>query len=329
MKYILTLISLIFINFCCIAQVSVQSANWNDHIDQRSRREIKLLNDQVMACFKSGDSVKLMSIYSDGLKQRAAGKTGAIVDFLQPIITTTNYSLLDEYLCTNSATGGVSSIFKGVSGDNDYKLNYTVFAKETYWSLLLYNYNDIEILVTCGYSKYGNNWKLDNLYAGQYKLKGNTAVGLYRKAEKYFADGDIADAVIMMYLARQLVAPASNIFEYFKLPEMKEFGDKIYKEAGSKLPLEISTISTAPKIVGIEPVVIPEGIFPMINYYTSIPLTDTVKLKAENDSIQKNIGNVLVNINKHNTMVFFRAYNQIPDGKTPMKRYGFVMKISK
>ena len=132
-----------------------------------------------------------------------------------------------------------------------------------------------------------------------------------------------------MFVARQFATPASNIFEYFKMPEMKDFGDKLYKETAAKFPIVVPDVSTSPKIVGLEPVIIDEGIFPMVNYYTTIPLDDTVKLKAENDSIQKNISKVLMNIDKNNTMIFFRAYNQIPDGKTPMQRYGFVMKVAK
>ena len=65
----------------------------------------------------------------------------------------------------------------------------------------------------------------------------------------------------------------------------------------------------------------------MINYKSEIKLADTAALRAENNILQKDIGNIFPGIEKNNNYIFYRAYNQVPDGKTLLHHYGFVQKV--
>ena len=46
------------------------------------------------------------------------------------------------------------------------------------------------------------------------------------------------------------------------------------------------------------------------------------------DSLKKVIGKIFPGIEKDKKYVFFQAHNEIPDGKTPVEHFGFVLKSS-
>jgi len=65
----------------------------------------------------------------------------------------------------------------------------------------------------------------------------------------------------------------------------------------------------------------------MIEYYSSISLGDTATLRLENDKINQEIGKVFKGIDKDKKFLFYKAYNELPNGKTPVKTYGFVKEL--
>ncbi len=304
------------------------SANWNHDIDSKSRNQIELLDNEVIACFNEGNAQKLTSLFSDTLKKIAGNSIQDLMNQIHPIIDTKNYELLDEYLINNSQVGGTSTIFKGMSEDNDYKINYSILTKETYISLIIYKRQNREFLFTCIYGKYGNTWELNTIRFGPYKIFEKNSIDFYKQSKIDFANGDLIDAGININLAQQTSLPANNAFVYFKLSEMMEFNRKLAGEAKMKIafPLKINALNTSPQIFGVEPIVTTEGVFPLIKYLTTIQLADIVDLKAENDQIKKEIVKVFPGIDKNNKYVFLKAYNKIPDGKTAVPTYGFMLK---
>jgi len=314
----------------CMAQtgVSISTANCNDHIDAKSRSEIKLLDDKIIAAFNENDPHLLISLYSERLQKDAAGKSEEFINTVHPVITSKNYALLDEYLYKSSAIGNVGTVFKGQSEDNDYSINFNIYSTETYISLLLYKGPINEFLFTVIYGKYADSWKIDVIRVGPYKVLGKDAVDFYKLAENYLAKGDLIDAGINLRLTQQLCLPAEQIFVYFKFPEMKEFGTKLAQEGEAKIsfPLKISQISSTPQVFDLEPVVLKEGVFPSIKYLSTIRLEDTTALRKENDQIKGVIGKIFPGIDRDNKYIFFKAYNQMPDGKTPVHTYGFMLK---
>jgi hypothetical protein len=63
----------------------------------------------------------------------------------------------------------------------------------------------------------------------------------------------------------------------------------------------------------------------MVAYLSKINLKDTVALKNENEELKKVIVNIFPGIEKGKKYVFFQAYNEIPNGKTPVNHYGFAL----
>jgi hypothetical protein len=137
----------------------------------------------------------------------------------------------------------------------------------------------------------------------------------------------------MMIITSQLVSPGGTYFSFNKESDMKIFFSKVIDEANTtyRLPIVINQLKTNPQIFSMSPQVVEEaghqGVFPVIRYKSSIKLTDTVALKAENQALQQNIGNIFKGMDQNNQYILYQAYNQIPDGKTAPKHYGFIQKL--
>lgn len=307
---------------------SIAKVNFNENINKKTRSQIKLLSDQLVASFYEKNTDKLISLFSDGLKTKHLSQSADLINEIHPLIKTKKYALLDEYLANNSNIGQMASLFKSASQDNDYQINYKVYSRETYIALLICKNEVSDLLFTCIYGKYNGNWKLDVILIGKYKIRGKTAVDLYKQAKIEYTNNDLFDATKDIGLSEQIGTPAKDVFVYFKLPEMKNFAAKLEKDVKSKIifPITITEIKTAPRIITVQPVEINEGVFPAVSYMSKISLKDTVALKAENEQIKKVIGSIFPGIDKNNKYVFFKAFNQMPDGKTPIEHYGFMLK---
>ena len=321
--YKLLLIGLIFLSSC-----SVGTGNWNDHIDAESRAQIKTLNDKMIDALHDNNPQKLREIFSDKLKEKSGADLDAFVSKVHESFESTKYSLLDEYLTNGSAVGTTAIVFKGVSGEYDYKINYEPQTKETYISLVINDGIAHKVLLTCIYGKYGDDWKLNVLKIGDYSYFGKNAVDFYKQAKTNYASGNLIDAADDIAMVQRTAAPAEQLFQYQKEDEMKEFATKVMTEANSKfpLPMKIADVKTNPQVYNISPKVMRDGIFPMVTYISKIDLKDTVALKKENEELKKVIGTIFPGIEKGKKFVFFQAYYEVPNGNTPTEHYGFVLR---
>jgi len=318
-----SLIGLILLISC-----SIGTTNWNDHIDANSRTQIKELNNKLIEALQEKNSRKLKEIFSDKLNKTSAADLDILLAKVENYLVSPNFKILDEYK-TNAAIGTTTSVFKGVSGEYDYKVNFEVMNKETFVSLILNEGISSTTLLTCIYGKYGDDWKLNILQIGPYSIFGKNAVDFYKQAKADYEKGNLIDAADDIAMVQQTAAPANEIFQYQKDEEMKTFATKVYTEANKifHLPLKVEAINTNPKIYNISPQVMNEGIFPMVTYISKINLKDTVSLKNENEELKKIIGTLFPGVDKDKKYVFFQVYNEIPTGKTPIEHYGFVLNV--
>jgi hypothetical protein len=268
----------------------------------------------------------LKEIFSDKLKEKVGSDWETFTTKAGKFLVSQKFTLLDEYK-TNGEIGTNTSVFKGVSGENDYKVNFEVLNKETYVSLLLNEGIANTILLTCIYGKYGEEWKLNNLQVGAYSFFGKNAIDFYKQAKVNYEKGNLIDAVDDIVMVQQTAAPAAKLFQYQKNEEMKIFATKVYTEANKQfpLPMKVEAIKTNPQIYSITPKPMNEGVFPMVAYISKIDLKDTVALKRENEELKKVIGTLFPGIEKGKKFIFFQAYNEIPNGKTPVEHYGFAL----
>ena len=305
---------------------SVNTANFNDHIDPKEREIIKTLDDKIIDALAQNNTAKLKEVFSEDLQKKSGPDLEQFVAMVQDLFKEKNYTILDEYLENSSAIGTTAVTTKGMS-EEDYKIKFPVLTKETYISLLVNNGSHKSQLLTCIYGKFGSEWKLTVLRVGDYSFFGKTAIDFYKQAKINYEQGKLIDAANDIMMARKTARPADDNFHYQNEEKMSAFADKILQEANAKFlfPIKVGQIKTNPQILNFSPTPMTEGIFPTVAYLSQINLKDTVALKKENDELQKMIGILLPGIDKGKKYVFFRAYNEVSGGKISNDSYGFIL----
>jgi hypothetical protein len=322
-----TINKLLLVGLTIFMGCSVGSGNWNDHINRADREKIKVLDSKIIDALAENNPTELKEIFSDELEKNAASKIGKFVETVHEKFKPKDYSILDEYLENNSVIGTTAVAIKAVSSESDYKISYPVLTKETYISLLINNGSAKSELVTCIYGKYGSDWKLTVLKIGDYSYFGMTAIAFYKQAKANYEKGNLVDAATDILMIQRTATPADDMFHYQNADTMAAFANKAWTEVNAKFvfPIKVEEIKTTPQILNFSPTPMAEGIFPTVGYLSKINLKDTVALKKENDDLKKVIGKVLPGIDKGKKYVFFKAYNEIPNGKTPVESYGFIL----
>lgn len=308
------------------------SGTWkNENIDKDKKEQIKILNDKLFKAIISNDIAGVKSLMSDKLLEKGASDLDKLINQVSASFKSDSYRILDEYNVRNSTTGIGNTLPSGLSGENDYAVNYQALNKEMYVSLLLPNGLDNELLITAIYGNYDNQWKINILQFGQYSFFKKTAPDYYKLAKESYDKSYLIDAVNYVGLSKQCLKPANDFFQYQKEKDINEFYDKVMKEVNSKFkfPMTLDNVDTKPKVFRIYPEIINEGFFPMVNYLTSINLRDTTALKAENEKVKKEISQIFTGINKDKKFVFYQAFNELPDGKKLVGHYGFMDKRTK
>ena len=323
-NYILYLI-LITITFSS-CNVGTYGNQRNDNIDEKLRREIRKLDKKIIDGIANNKPSKIKSLLSDKLIEKSGSDISKYIDQVNNFVKSNNYNILDQYYVNNSTTGIGNTLISGVDGVNDYTLNYRALNKEMFISLLLTDNGMDKILITNIYGKYPDGWKLNILQFGQYTVNNKTATELYNQAKKEYENKYLVDATNNMLLSSQVSNPGNGYIKYNKSKEMENFYDKLLIEIKEKyaFPITMDKIESKPKIINILPQRMEEGYFPMVNYVTKIDLTDTLKIRIENDKINNNIDNLFTGLTKNKKYVFYKAFSSMPNGKNKIPTYGFV-----
>lgn len=323
---LLTILSVFGLQSCNVGT----TGTWKDeNIEQSLKNEIETLDKKVLEAVTTNNIELLKSIMSDKLLEKSGDNIGQLIEQASSVITTTDYKVLNQFQAKNSTTGIGNTIMSGVSELNDYIIHYQALNEEMFISLLIPKSVLDEFIVTNIYGKYPDGWKLNILQFGQYKVNGKTAPELYSEAKAEYENGYLMDAANNMFLSSRVANPANNFWQYQKEDEMKEFYEKVMKEINSKykFPMTLEAIDSKPQILSIYPQGTADGYFPMIEYLTNLDLEDTLQTKAEYEKIHSEIVKAFNGIEKDKDYIFYKAFSEMPDGKTPAPTYGFVKEL--
>ena len=305
----------------------------NDHIDPEINNQIALLNKKLFKSIVASDVNGAKKLMAPILIENSGKEISAIVSTFNDNFKTADYQILDQYYTKNSGKNLTNTLFSSRADASDYKIAYLALNEEMYVSVLISKNLPVNFLLLVVYGKYDDGWKINILEVGNYTILDKTTPDFYKTALEQYKKGNLINAVDQIIVASEIAHPADSHFSYSSDNEMQAFYSKVLKEADAKykFPLVLNNIKTKPNIFSINPQVLTEGnikgVFPMVKYQTKISLSDSVALKAENFEIQKSIAEKISGINNDNALVLYQAFNQTPDGKTPVKHYGFIQRI--
>jgi hypothetical protein len=306
------------------------SGSWIDeNIPTELKNEINKLDKAVVKAVTDKNSDHLKANLSKVLIEKSGKDIDNLIEQIANVISNPNYQVLNQFYVKNTTTGVGNTVISGVGETNDYVIHYQALNKEMFISILIPQDSLDELIITNIYGKYPDGWKLNILQFGQYKINGRTAPELYLKAKSEYEKGYLIDAGNDMFLNSIVAKPANNFWQYQNEKEMKKFYETVMSEIKTKyvFPFTINEIKSAPKIVNIFPQGTRDGYFPMIEYLTNIDLHDTTKTKAENNLIHQSIGNIFEGIDKDKKFIFYKAFNEIPNGTKEVQTYGFVKEL--
>lgn len=327
MKYIT--IILIFILGLYSCNVGTYESWSNENIDPKIKEEIKQLDEQVIRALVQNNSTKLKGYMSSGLLEQSGNDIAQLVNQVNGVITNENYRILDQFYVKSTTEGISNTVMSGINDKDDYVIHYKALNKDMFISLIISTNGMDELLITNIYGKYKNEWKLNIIQFNAYSLNGMIATELYQKAKEQYEKGYLIDATNYMFLSSQVSRPANALWKYQVEDDMKDFMDEILKEAKSKyqFPITLYEIDSKPQIINVSPKGMDEGYFPMVDYLTTIDLNDTASTRIENDKIHKSIGNIFKGLDKDKKYIFYKAWNEIPNGKDPIPNYGFAKEM--
>jgi len=328
MKITFITIGLILLSFVSISQINIDVIK-NIDIPDTIKSNIELLNNKIFKSIESRNADLFYNeVISDKLKTKEDGSLKSFILQLSMSYDKKGYEIKDQFFIPKIKEKQDLIITGEKDTEYEYKLEFGIGNADSYVSLL--TFNNETILLGLIYRKYDNEWRLHFFGAGYYKYRDKLSFDYYKTATTQLNKGYFVDAGLNAPLIKLLLKP-NQFYSYTKHDIMYNFVDKVDSIVKSKysFPVTIESIKTKPKVFLIELQEMKEGIFPMVNYVSTIPISNTKKLKNENDLIQKQIGILFPGLDKDKKYIFYSAHDRLPNKWDKMEVYGFVQEIKK
>lgn len=328
MKKLVLLIWVIFLFACNNEKGNILKDN---NIDQSIRDEIATLDQQIVDALANNNADLIKDMMAEELKAKSGDSINVIIEQLSSYISENKYEIVNQFYTTNNKPADKIVLNSGSDSTKDYSMVFTVNNKDAFVSLLKLSIGYKDILVSIVYGKYNDEWKVNIIHFGLYAIHGKTANDYFASARKKYEAGYFMDAFMDMMVCMDIIYPAGEIFLYHNERKMHKFVYQIIDNIETQMtfPLPINDIQGKPQIVSIYPKTTDEGIFPLIDYYTTTSIDDTLKLMTENDAIHAIIEKYIPGITIDKKYVFYRAFNEMPDGVTNLPYYGMIQEQEK
>lgn len=322
-KLLLLFLSILMFQSC---QPNSTSMNVNKGIKKKIRKEIKVLNDQLIKSISDKNINGLKVLLSDDVLKKDGFEIEKTINELNATLQSNKYKILNEYQVKSSSTGNLNTIDSGDSDINDYLIMYQTLNEEMYVSVLMTEGKIIENLIIVVYGKYNDKWKINILKIGDYKINNKTAPEYYQLAKDCYEKDYLIDAVNYIGIAKYISRPADKFFQFKKEKNINEFYDKVMVEVQSKfkLPMTLENIETKPTLLRISPEITNDGVYPVVYYLSKIKLKNSKELKAENEQIKKEIGRIFTGIDKDKKYVVYKVFNEMPNDEGEVDNLVFI-----
>lgn len=299
--------------------------NKDDQIDPNIKSQIHELNSKIIEGINENNPDKVFSICSPNLLEKK-GDLNNLMQLLKGHLEINNFEILNEFYQKNTSKNITTQVMTGRNKDHDYVIGYEALNKEMYVLVGYFKDEIYEKSITLIYGKYGNTWKLNIINFGVLRIMNKNAYDWYLVAKTNFDKGYLIDAICNLGIATQVLKPANQLWQYQKEKEIKDFEMKVRNEINAKFifPLSVNYVNSKPKVFRIFPIGINVGYFPVIEYTTTINLSDTTSLSKECDEIHSKIGEIFNGIDKNNKMIVYRAFKVIPKENESVEQYGFI-----
>lgn len=326
MKFFATLLILVASVFMS-CHTTVIGVRKNENINPELRSEIKKLDELIMQKIFAADSVGMIGLCSEKMLAVSRKDAGWMILMLNQAIHKNNFVEFNNYHIVNSAENAPAIIPVDMSSDGGYKLRYVPATKESYLSQYIVSDSiSSDFLLTIFYTQGKEKWEISLIHFYPYRICGKTAPQLLADAKSSYANNNLVDAVNYASLIQYISRPGEDAWIYEHEEDMRTFYNKVAKEASARFdfPLTLTGVKTAPKMQRFYPQPTRKGIFTLIPYQTVVPLADTIALKEEFNAIRKVTPLIFDGLNRDKKYVYYKAFNEPPDGKKEGPAFIFI-----
>lgn len=310
------------------------SGTWkDDHIDPAVRAEIAPLDKKLFNGIMAKDVEAVRSLLAPVLLEKTGKKIDTLVNDFGDAFKADGYEELNSFYTKNTTTNISNTVFSGL-GDSDYSVSYLALNEEMYVSVMVSKKLPINCMVLAIYGKYTDGWKINILQMGEYSILGKTAPDYYDMAKGYYKKGNVIKAASEIIMASKVAAPGGSHFKYKNDDDMKAFYTQTISQVNTqyKFPVTLNNVPNRAQVLTINPTFISvgqdAGIYPVVDYLTTVSLKDTVTLKKQNQSVQKEIGKAFKGIDEDTKYILYRVSDIFPDGKKPVNFHKFTQKLN-
>lgn len=325
-----TFLMLFFVLSVSYAGVGTAVSLHNDEIDQENRNFIHELNNKIIESIKNGDSSVMLNLFMDDVRNQPGLDTNIKNLYLQlnELFKNTNFNIENEYLVTVKSLGGFNPVILSETKDA-FSMVIEGKSDQIYISLLTSEGDFKNFMLSFIFMKIKNKWKLYSFNAGVSKIAGKSAISWFNEAKQLYDKGYLLPAALRLQVLQESLRPAPFI-QYEKEPEVMSLGNKIQGDINQKykFPIRVADIKTSPEIYYIEPQFLKSELLPLVKYVSSIPLTNTVELQKEAESMTPELDLIFPGITKGVNNIVYRAFSEAPtDPKKQYQFYGLVVEV--
>lgn len=298
----------------------------DDQISSSKRADFHKLNDEALAQIKGGNLKEFQMMMSQDLIDRPGNDH--LMELIGNRLADHPYKVLEEYYVVTPKKGQDSIPASG-TGLNRHTLKFDINAREMYFAFLAPEKADSKFLITLAFAKLSYGWKITNMALGQYTNDGMTGPELYEQAKAEYGKKYLVSAENDMALAETSFSP-SPLWVYADTAGSGKFYDDAVNEANKRYryPIDLTQVSTAPRIIAVTTERDAEWTAPAIWYQTHYNLHgDTNKIKNENVEVQKAVAKLFPGIDKDNKYIKFVAFNEYPSSEKSVDRFEMFEKL--
>ena len=170
-----------------------------------------------------------------------------------------------------------------------------------------------ERLLTLIYGKYANEWKLDYLSVGNFKIYDLTSTEHFVKADSLYKNDHLIPALNSVFAGRMCSQPIHELLTFQDQVLNDSIADKVIEDfsLAYPIPLDLQSIGITGEITYLTIVPIKSGqFFPYVAYRTDQPLNEIAPLEKENIYIHSKIETLLPNIKEGYQGIVYGVFNE-------------------
>ncbi|MEO0895315.1 MAG: hypothetical protein AAFY71_02770 [Bacteroidota bacterium] len=280
----------------------------NENIPDSIKNNLHKIDSTILSYLRKGEFDKFENIMSPRLKEKVPN-SAEIVSSFKELMPKGNFSYKDEYWIKHATPGTQHPI---ISPFMTYYINHNSSNEEEYVSLRLAKDKLYTFMLLSIYTKGENGWNLETLTGGVYSTYGKTGLDYYQLSQRALEKGYILNAYLHMLCGKDAMNPGGPYFQYQQKNEVIAYEASLVKLMVStfQFPRILEGIEGKPEILGVQPQIIQEGIFPLIIYQTDISLDDKQELERQNDQVKEKIEDIFPGIRSFGSYLLYRVFNR-------------------